>query len=211
MRTSLVGAALTLVMGCVPESHTSETSESKITYLDPPAPGTMTSTADDVVIQFSSASISEGWLSVELTRSEPIYVLTCGGFGVQGLEPSQEDWVTWEAYAVNNGSFVDGEYNESPGCDYVDCVEFTRFGDTLTRLEPVGEVSAERGGVLPDDWRDAGGHSDGGVLLPVFESRTLTGSVRVWFDYHLDVNCSDSGATYQLELDLDRLELSESG
>jgi hypothetical protein len=98
--------------------------------------------------------------------------------------------------------FHEDEY----GCDFVGCVQLKQFRASLRRLAHMGEVRAKPGTPLPEDWKDAGRGVDGGSLLPSYESRQVSGRVRIWFKFHQADDCSDARTEYLL----DELERRES-
>lgn len=164
-----------------------------------------------VEVKFESAYVVNVTLIVELTTPMPIYVQRCNDEerGMDALEPGQGDWLDPGSSVVGAGSFVNGTYYEDElGCDFLGCVQLKQFRARVDRLEQVGEIEtrAEHGMPLPANWNDAGAEVDGGKVTPIYESREVSGRVRIWFKYHQADDCSDGRTEYQHELDLDVVE-----
>lgn len=199
-------ATLFWLVACV--AHSTEQGDG-LHQLDEGDASTTSSTPDTGEVQFEAAYILNSLVVVDFTTPAPIYVERCNDEerGMDALESGQEAWLHRDAPEVNAGSFLDGHYYEDElGCDFVGCLQLKQFRHSLARVEHVGEVRADPDMPLPSNWNDGGVGVDGGALLSVFESRTVTGRVEIWFKYHHEGDCSDGRTEYRRELDTDKLE-----
>jgi hypothetical protein len=153
-------------------------------------------TADPQVepVELSLASVDEAsaWLAV--ANGVPAYAWVCGGMTVGTLEPGRENWIEFGGVAGGAGAYVDGEFLRTLGCDESSCESRERWRVNRAWLERIGEVSVAPGSEPPATLVDAQAASENAATnwntVGIYESRTLTGRIRVSLRYWNEQACS---------------------
>ncbi len=153
--------------------------------------------------------VETDWVELEFTAPERLTHYRCGGLWLEGLEEGEEQLVEVDSAEVTSGSYLDGWFQENPGCDIVSCdavglekvrrFKARRIGRFTPQMDPLP------GEELPPDWRDAGAAPDGGSR-PVYAIQDLSGRVQVDLQYYVSDGCAGEPELFQSELNLKDLD-----
>ncbi|HEX2881893.1 MAG TPA: hypothetical protein VHO25_20370 [Polyangiaceae bacterium] len=140
------------------------------------------------------ADVDEAYAWFATANGMPAYAWICGGLTVSTLEPGRENWIEFDRVAGGAGAYVDGEFLRTLGCDVSSCESPEQWRVSRGWLERVGEVSvapeSEAPAMLEDAQAASGNAAANWNSLSIYESRTLTGRIRVSFRYWDEQACS---------------------
>jgi hypothetical protein len=215
---------ITSLVGCGAESDEPESS----TVQDA---GEWQNTADGGVDEDGGADLQLQLVEVMPTRfrvdlvppGTEIYTVSCPPMSVQGLEPGQEGWLDVDAIAGTPGSYLDGDFYLTLGCDAVSCDSSHSWWINRQRVELLGEAVVPYDSIegppdhfhLPDAASIAADSGSDAAstdaesetqTLNVYRTRTLTGRVHVSLRYWAHDGCGfetpASVRTLEAEFDL---------
>jgi hypothetical protein len=162
------------------------------------------------LVELQLVDVQPTQIAIDILGAGQVWTMSCSSTTMRALEPAQQDWVD-VGYVEGIGSYLDGQFVSSLGCDVLSCEPSDRFWFTRMRAEQVDLVQ-----VAPIDEfdsppqelpsADAGSSSfDAGsriLNIPVYETRTLTGRVRVTIGYWTEATCSGNPRTIEGDFDL---------
>ena len=169
----------------------------------------------DGPVGLSLTDVTATQVQLRVNSSRPIYADGCRSITLQGLEPGQGDWLDFSDIPVNEGGYVDGTFYQSLGCDYQICLESLGWRVSRQKLQAVGQVYVGAAATPPETVDagainagldagaiDAGDGGGSGHWLIAYQTRTLTGRVRVELHYSVDSTCEEGQQIYQKQFDL---------